>query len=175
MAFLGWRTFSVERHVAPDMTPLDKFGQFVMRNLRDRAIAQHLKLQAGEWRGPDIQELQTAVVALPEESRRLVLRCVAEAIDTATHNLLFALQEATTGSSEWRCWSMAGTSQRSATDCRASLTEKEDGSGDTVSMQTHSAPPNKSLHLTPGSECFRTGIRSRRHTYPGPAWLNSSR
>lgn len=76
------------------MTPLDKFGQFVMRNLRDSAIGHHRKLQAGEWRAPGIQELQAAVVALPEDTRRLVLRCVADAIDTATHDLLFALQEA---------------------------------------------------------------------------------
>jgi hypothetical protein len=76
------------------MTPLDKFGQFVMRNLRDRAISQHLKLQAGEWRAPAIQELQAAVVALPEETQRLLLRCIADTIDTATHDFLFALQDA---------------------------------------------------------------------------------
>ena len=76
------------------MTPLDKFGQFVMRNLRDRAIGQHLKLQAGEWRGPAIQELQAAVVALPEDTQRLLLRCIADTIDTATHDFLFALQDA---------------------------------------------------------------------------------
>lgn len=76
------------------MTPLDKFGQFVMRNLRDRAISQHLKLQAGEWRAPAIQELQAAVVGLPEETRRLLLRCIVDSIDTATHDFLFALQDA---------------------------------------------------------------------------------
>lgn len=76
------------------MRPLDKFGQFVMRNVRDRAIGQHLTLQAGECRAPAIQELQAAVVALPEETQRLLLRCIADAIDTATHDLLFALQEA---------------------------------------------------------------------------------
>jgi hypothetical protein len=76
------------------MTPLDKFGQFVMRNLRDRAIGHHRKLQAGEWRAPALQALQSAVVALPEDTQRLVLRCVAEAIDTATHDFLFALQDA---------------------------------------------------------------------------------
>ena len=65
-----------------------------MRNLRDRAISQHLKLQAGEWRAPAIQELQAAVVALPEETQRLLLRCIVDTIDTATHDFLFALQDA---------------------------------------------------------------------------------
>ena len=64
-----------------------------MRNLRDRAIDQHLKLQAGEWRGPKIQELQAAVAALPEDTKRLLLRCVVDTIDTATHDFLFALQD----------------------------------------------------------------------------------
>jgi len=65
-----------------------------MRNLRDRAIGNHLKLQAGDWRAPAIQQLQAAVGALPDDTRRLVLRCVADAIDTATHDFLFALQDA---------------------------------------------------------------------------------
>jgi hypothetical protein len=43
---------------------------------------------------PALQELQAAVVALPEDTQRLVLRCVAEAIDTATHDFLFALHDA---------------------------------------------------------------------------------
>lgn len=76
------------------MTPLDKFGHFVMRNLRDKAINQHLKLQAGEWHTPAIQELQAAVIALPEETQRLLLSCIVDTIDTATHGLLFALQDA---------------------------------------------------------------------------------
>ena len=75
------------------MTPLDKFGQFVMRNLRDEAIQQHIKLQAGEWRAPAIQELQAAVATLPEDTKRLLLRCIVDAVGTATHDFLFALQD----------------------------------------------------------------------------------
>jgi len=75
------------------MTPLEKFGEFVMRNLRDRAIDQHVKLQAGKWRGPAIQELQAAVSVLPEDTKRLLLRCIVDTIDTATHDFLFALQD----------------------------------------------------------------------------------
>jgi hypothetical protein len=75
------------------MTSLDKFGQFVMRNLRDRGIEQHVKLQAGEWRAPAIQELQAAVAGLPEDTKRLLLRCIVDTIDTATHDFLFALQD----------------------------------------------------------------------------------
>ena len=59
------------------MTPLDKFGQLVMRHLRDRAIGHHLKLQAGEWSYPAIKELQAEVVSLQEDEQRVVLKCVS--------------------------------------------------------------------------------------------------
>lgn len=74
-------------------SPLDKFGRFVMQHLRDRAIDHHTLLQRGHWKTPAIQELQRAVVALPEDTKRLVLRCVVDSIDVAVHDFLFALQE----------------------------------------------------------------------------------
>lgn len=76
------------------MKPLDKFGEFVVHNLRDVAIGQHRKLQAGGLRAPSIQRLQSAVASLPDDTKHLLLDCVTEAIDIATHDFLFALQDA---------------------------------------------------------------------------------
>jgi hypothetical protein len=48
----------------------------------------------GKLEGPAIQALQTAVVQLPPETRALVNDVVVDILNTATHDLLCALQEA---------------------------------------------------------------------------------
>ena len=78
----------------PDPTALEKFGAFMVIKLRDRAIENHLRLQAGQWKSPALQALQAEVVVLPPETKDLMLRVVVEAIDAAMHDLLFAFQEA---------------------------------------------------------------------------------
>jgi len=76
------------------MDPLDKFGEFVITKLRDRAIEQHLRMQEGHWKSPAIQELQREVVALSPEQKELLRHVVVDVVDTALHDLLFAIQEA---------------------------------------------------------------------------------
>ena len=76
------------------LKPLDKFGAFVMHNLRDRALERHTLLQKGKLKAPAILELQSALAALPKDTRQLLLRCVVDSVDVAIHDFLFALQEA---------------------------------------------------------------------------------
>jgi hypothetical protein len=76
------------------MKPVDKFGEFIVRNLRDKALEQHAMLQRGELRGARIQEIQQALASFTPEQRAVVSRIVTDVIDTATHDLLFALQDA---------------------------------------------------------------------------------
>lgn len=76
------------------MQPLDKFGEFVVRSLRDKALWQHRMLQRGELRGENIQALQQALASFTPEQRSVVDRIVEDAMDTAMHDLLFALQDA---------------------------------------------------------------------------------
>ena len=76
------------------MTPLDKFGQFIVANLRDRALEQHQMLQAGECRGPARKDLQDRLRALPTTERELVSEVVRDVVNVATHDLLFAFQDA---------------------------------------------------------------------------------
>lgn len=76
------------------MSSLNKFGQFIVANLRDKAIEQHLMLQRGELRGKSIQDLQSKVASLPAEEKEIIRRVVVDALDTALHDFLFALQDA---------------------------------------------------------------------------------
>ena len=76
------------------LKPLDKFGAFVMHNLRDRAIERHTLLQKGKLKAPAVLELQSAVAALPKDTQKLLLSCIVDSVDVAIHDFLFALQEA---------------------------------------------------------------------------------
>lgn len=76
------------------MSALDKFGKFIVENLRDRAIEQHEMLLQGRLREPAMQELQRQVMALAEDERLLIRNVVIDVLDTAMHDLLFAIQDA---------------------------------------------------------------------------------
>lgn len=73
--------------------PLDTFGEFLIANLWDRAIDHHLLMEKGHWKGADMQTLQNALRAATPETQRLIRHCVDQALLTATHDFLFALQE----------------------------------------------------------------------------------
>jgi len=72
---------------------LDKLGEFVMANLRDPAIEFMELLAQGHWKAPSLQSLQSEVVALPDDKKALVRRCVVQAIDAAIHDFLFKVGE----------------------------------------------------------------------------------
>lgn len=75
------------------MSGLEKFGQFIIQALRDKAIDQHLLMQQGHWKAPAVQELQRAVTALPPAQKELMLKVVVDVVDVALHDFLFALQD----------------------------------------------------------------------------------
>jgi hypothetical protein len=73
---------------------LDTFGKFLIENLWDRAIHHHLLMERCHWKAPALQIVQSQLNATPPEVKQLIRECVAQALLTATHDFLFALQEA---------------------------------------------------------------------------------
>jgi hypothetical protein len=72
---------------------LEKFGAFIVRNLRDKMLNDMDMVLRGAWKAPDLQELQKRVASL-NDADKLLLRDLAEHITTTgMHDLLFALQE----------------------------------------------------------------------------------
>jgi hypothetical protein len=72
---------------------LDKFGEFVVTNLRDAAIDHADALLAAHWKAPGLKSLQADLRRLTDEQRAIVRRCVIETVDGGLHDFLFALQE----------------------------------------------------------------------------------
>lgn len=75
------------------MTPLDRFGQFVIEQLRDNPLEFYDRLAAGQWKAPRLKELQAQLAELNDDQRIVVRQCVVEVINHCLHDFLFALAE----------------------------------------------------------------------------------
>lgn len=72
---------------------LDKFGEFVVANLRDTIIDRADMLLAAHRKTPGLQALQADLGRFTEDQRAVVRRCLVAAADGGLHDFLFALQE----------------------------------------------------------------------------------
>ncbi|NHJ31309.1 MAG: hypothetical protein FK732_00460 [Asgard group archaeon] len=72
---------------------LDKFGQFIITNLRDNAIDFFDKLIAGVYKANKLQRLQDNLMHFSPEEKEFVRKCLVAGIDTAIHDFLLALME----------------------------------------------------------------------------------
>ncbi|WP_127531005.1 hypothetical protein [Paenibacillus kobensis] len=74
--------------------PLDKFGEFMMKNLRDRAIDHYDMLSDGMCKSPSLQQIQAELNQFNEEQKNLIRTIVFRCVGNGIHDLLFGLQEA---------------------------------------------------------------------------------
>lgn len=72
---------------------VDKFGQVIMTELRDKAIDFFELLVEGRWKAPGLQKLQAELQELNNEQIELVRKIVVKSLDTGIHDFLFKLQE----------------------------------------------------------------------------------
>ncbi len=72
---------------------LDRFGQFLVRNQRDRMLYHLDMLLRGHWNAPSLKSLQKRLAALSAKNQATVRETVNEVITSGMHDLLFALQE----------------------------------------------------------------------------------
>jgi hypothetical protein len=73
---------------------LDDFGRFIVAHFRDKALEQHALLQEGRLRAEHLLGIQALLSEMSSEQREVVALIVKDAIDTALHDLLFAIQDA---------------------------------------------------------------------------------
>ena len=70
---------------------VDKFGEFLIKNLRDSVIDFYDGLARGHWKADCDQPIQGRLAKLSEEQRAVVRESVVRALDYGIHNFLFAL------------------------------------------------------------------------------------
>lgn len=70
---------------------LDKFGEFIVQNLRDPMFGALEKLLSGN--APASRELQDQLAGFTAEQKQVLCALVEELVTTGMHDLLFAIQE----------------------------------------------------------------------------------
>lgn len=80
--------------------PLDKFGKFFVRNLRDRMIYDLDMLLRGAWKAPGAKELQEKISRFSETDKEVIGEIAEHIITAGMHDLLFAFQEEADGDGE---------------------------------------------------------------------------
>ena len=71
----------------------DKFGEFLIANLRDAAIDRFDSLASDHLKSPRTESLRKALAGMSIEDRVVVRRCVLTCVDTGLHDFLFALHQ----------------------------------------------------------------------------------
>jgi hypothetical protein len=76
-----------------DKQALNKFGKFLVENLRDKGIDCVEGLLTNRWKAPSLQNIQSELSQLTQEQKEIIRLAVIESIDTSIHDFLFALQD----------------------------------------------------------------------------------
>ncbi len=74
------------------LSPVDKFGKFIVENLRDKGINYAEMLIKSLWKAPALLEMQNVIATLNPYQKRAFINAVTQTIDSSIHDFLFALQ-----------------------------------------------------------------------------------
>jgi len=74
---------------------VDKFGKFLVDNLRDKGIIYAEGLLNNKWKAPVLQNIQLGLTNLEDSEKEVVRNAIIATLDSAIHDFLFALQEQT--------------------------------------------------------------------------------
>ncbi len=72
---------------------LDVFGEFLVKNLRDKGIGNAETLLSNTSKALSNLKLQTEINQFNESQKELIKEIVIKSIDVAIHDFLFSLQE----------------------------------------------------------------------------------
>jgi len=75
------------------LPPVDKFGKFIVENLRDKGIDFAEGLLRKQWKSPSLNDMQNEIATLNDTQKTAFIKAVVQTIDGAMHDFLFALQE----------------------------------------------------------------------------------
>ena len=75
------------------MNPLEAFGMFLMRRVRDKAIADWDKIVSGEMKGDSAARVQRELAEYGAEDIEVLRRLIPQIVDTTLHHLLWALEQ----------------------------------------------------------------------------------
>lgn len=75
------------------LQPVDKFGKFIVENLRDKGIDFAEGLLSKHWKAPILLEMQDEIANFNDTQKMAFRNAIRKTIDASIHDFLFALQE----------------------------------------------------------------------------------
>ena len=72
---------------------LNKFGEFLIENMRDKGINLAEGLLINHWKAPELLNLQIELQSFSDNQKEIVRQVVIKSIDNAIHDFLFAISE----------------------------------------------------------------------------------
>jgi hypothetical protein len=86
----AWLSFGSLGHMS---APLDKFGEFIVQNLRDKMLHNLEMMMSCGWKAPDLQKLQTKLSGMTDAQKQTVRELAEELTTAGMHDLLFAISD----------------------------------------------------------------------------------
>jgi predicted PhzF superfamily epimerase YddE/YHI9 len=72
---------------------LDKFGELLMKRVRDKAIGDWERMVTGEMKGTTAAKVQQQIALLDVQQRDALQKLIPQIIDTTLHHLLFMVEQ----------------------------------------------------------------------------------
>jgi len=82
-----------QRELSVSKEALDKFGSFLMKDVRDRTIRHWDMVLSGTMKDEESQRLYSAVAPLSADAKKILSEIVPKIADTSLHTLLQSLDD----------------------------------------------------------------------------------
>lgn len=74
-------------------TKLDRFGEFLIKNLRDQGLDLFEQLKQGKAKSSSLKPLQNKLQEYDDVELSIIKECIKQCLDVGIHDFLYALQE----------------------------------------------------------------------------------
>ncbi len=72
---------------------LDRFGQFLMKKVRDEAVTDWKMIIDGRMKGESAEKVRALLRDVSDTDKKLVLQLIPGVVDTVLHHLLWAAEQ----------------------------------------------------------------------------------
>jgi hypothetical protein len=72
---------------------LDKFGELLMKRVRDKSIGDWERIISGDIKGVTGERVKQQIALFTPEQKEILCKLIPQIIDTSLHNLLFTAEQ----------------------------------------------------------------------------------
>jgi hypothetical protein len=72
---------------------LDKFGELLIKKVRDKTISEWQRIVAGEMKGKSAERVRQQIGSFDKDQKDMLIKLVPQIVDTALHHFLFTVEQ----------------------------------------------------------------------------------